>query len=83
MINPESWNVGKQIIVSASSINHEDDREITLEYLGRGFLQDTSNGNTVSFNETLFPNVYEGMCLSLGLVHNISVCETYKVLRIV
>lgn len=82
MINPENWSVGKQVVVAASNINHEDDREIILEYLGHGFLQDVSNGNKVSFSEVLFPHVYEGMCLSLGLVHNISVCETYKVLRV-
>ena len=83
MINPDRWDEGKRIIVSASIINHEDGREITLEYKGNGYLEDISNGNMVGFNETLFPNVYEGMCISLGLVHNISVCETYRVVKVI
>ena len=81
-LNSEKWEVGKEIIVAASDINHNDKREITLRYLGKGYLEDTRNGNKVWFNDVLFPNVFEGMCLSLGLTHNMSVCETYEVIKI-
>lgn len=82
MINVENWEVGKKVVVSASDINHDDKREITLEYLGDGYLEDVTNGNRVWFDNTLFPNVFEGMCISLGLVHNIAVCETYEVVTV-
>lgn len=82
MIDTHKWVVGDVIVVMASSINHEDKREITLEYLGDGILEDTSNGNRVWFNSTLFPTVFKGMCLSLGLTLNRAVCESYEVLRV-
>ena len=82
MVKVEELKKGRRIVVSASEINHDDDREITLEYDGNGYFHDVDNGNQVGFNTTLFPNVYEGMCISLGLVYNTSVCETYKVVRV-
>jgi hypothetical protein len=82
MVDTQKWQIGTEVVVAASQINHEDDREITLKYIGDGYLEDVRNGNKVWFNDVLFPNVFEGMCLSLGLVHNMSVCETYEVLRI-
>lgn len=82
MVDTRKWEIGDEIIVAASSINHEDKREITLKYLGEGILEDVNNGNRVWFNNTLFPTVFEGMCLSLGLVLNRAVCESYEVLKV-
>ena len=82
MVHDKKWSKGLKVRVVASDINHSDKREVELEYIGEGYLRDTSNGNEVWFNDQLFPNVYEGMCLSLGLTRNIKVCETYEVVSI-
>lgn len=78
----KTWQVGQEIIVIAQSFNHSDDRKIVLKYLGEGILEDVRNGNRVSFNLDLFPYVYEDMNLPLGLVHNILVRESYKVVQV-
>lgn len=82
MIAKEKWEVGKQVIVVASDINHIDKTEIPLKYVGDGYLEDMRNGHRVWFNVRLFPNVFEGMCLSLGLVYNMAVIESYEVVKI-
>lgn len=81
-IYTENWEVGKRIVVAASDVNHKDKREIILEYIGNGYLKDVSNNNKVWFNGSLFPKVFVGMCLSLGLALNMHVCETYEVIKI-
>lgn len=78
----KTWKVGQEITVIAQSFNHSDDRKIILKYLGEGILEDVRNGNRVSFNLDLFPYVYEDMNLPLGLVHNILVRESYKVVQV-
>lgn len=83
MLSKQKWEVGTEVIVAASDINHDDKRRIHLKYKGNGILQDIDSGKEVSFNDFLFPNVFEGMCLSLGLTHNIAVCESYEVLEII
>lgn len=75
------WKVGSRIGVRASSINHEDDREIMLEYKGNGLLEDDL-GRQVSFNTRFYPKLFEGMYISLGLTHNPKVCESYEVSRV-
>ena len=82
MERDKKWEVGQEIIVKASDVNHVDDREIRLKYLGEGYLEDTSNGNKVWFNDNLFPTVFEGMCISLGLTMNVAVSESYEVTEI-
>lgn len=78
----KTWQVGQEITVIAQSFNHSDDRKIVLKYLGEGILEDVRNGNRVSFNLDLFPYIYEDMNLPLGLVHNILVRESYKVVQV-
>jgi sorbitol-specific phosphotransferase system component IIA len=82
MFLAERWTEGQKIIVTASDINHEDKKEITLEYKGNGYLEDVKNGNTVQFNPKLYPYVTEGMSIVLGLTHNTSICETYSVTQV-
>lgn len=82
MTDKKRWEVGTEVIVVASDINHEDKRKIHLRYVGEGELLDVDSNKRVSFNTRLFPNVFEGMCISLGLIHNITVCESYEVIEV-